>query len=112
MLHTCLLLLAGTTSAILRAGLVELPIEVDEERAAGGVGGREFADAVDDGLGLVSVQNINAANIKSQLSETAEVEVVLHAKCEVESLGGDAEVVVVALRGPLGVGSQSETVAA
>ena len=51
MLHTCLLLLAGTTSAILRAGLVELPIEV---------------------------------------------EVVLHAEREVEALGGDAEVIVVA----------------
>ena len=33
-LHSCLLLLAGTTSAILRASLVELPIEVDEEGAA------------------------------------------------------------------------------
>ena len=62
--------------------------------------------------GLVSVQNINAAHIKGQLSEATEVEVALNAECEVEALGGDAEVVVVALRGPLGVGSQSETEAA
>ena len=33
-LHSCLLLFAGTGAAVLRAGLVELPIEVDEEGAA------------------------------------------------------------------------------
>ena len=39
-----------------------------------------------------------------------EVEVALHTERKVEALGGDAEVVVIALRGPLGVGSQAETV--
>ena len=59
------LLLAGATSAILRTGLVELPGEIDQERATGGVVNRQFADAVDDGVGLVGVEEVNAAHIKS-----------------------------------------------
>ena len=64
-LHSCLLLLAGATSAILLTGLVELPGEIDQESATGGVVNRQFADAVDDGVGLVGVEEVNAAHIKS-----------------------------------------------
>ena len=88
--HSCLLLLSGAGAAVLRAGLVELPDEVEGDGAAGGVVGREFADAVDDGGGLVGVQDVVAAHIEGQLSQTAQVEVALHAECEVKSLGGDA----------------------
>ena len=44
------------------------------------------------------------------MSQASKVEIALQAECEVEALGRDAEVVVVALRGPLGVGSQAEIV--
>ena len=79
-LHSCFLLLAGTTSAILRASLVELPGEIDQERATGGVVNRQFADAIDSGIGFVGVEEVNTTHIEGQLSQTAEVEVALHAE--------------------------------
>ena len=84
--HSCLLLLSGAGAAVLRAGLVELPDEVEGDGAAGGVVGREFADAVDDGGGLVGVQDVVAAEVGGQRAEAAQVEVVLHAEREVETL--------------------------
>lgn len=42
--HSCLLLFTSTRAAVLRAGLVELPVEVDEERATGVA--IDIADAV------------------------------------------------------------------
>ena len=80
--HSCLLLLSGAGAAVLRAGLVE----VEGDGAAGGVVGREFADAVDDGGGLVGVQDVVAAEVGGQRAEAAQVEVVLHAEREVETL--------------------------
>ena len=56
---------------------------------------------------LVGVQDVNAAHVEGQLAQAAEADIVLHAEREVEALGGDVEVVVVALRGPLGVGAAS-----
>lgn len=109
-LHAGLLLLASTATTIFRAGLVELPDEVDEEGAAARIGCRQFTDAVDGGVSLVGVEDVNATHIKRQLSETAEVEVALYANREVETLGCDAEVVVVTLRSPLGIGTQAEAV--
>ena len=108
-LHSCLLLLSGTTSAILRTGLVELPGEIDQEGSTGGVVNRQFANAVEDGIGLVGVEDVNATHIKGQLSETAEVEVALDAEFDIQAVGDDAVVVVVALVGPLGSSVQTET---
>ena len=79
-LHTGLLLLAGTGATILRAGLVELPVEVDEERAAGRVVYCQLAETEDSGIGLVGVEDIDAAHIERQLSQAAEVEIALDAE--------------------------------
>ena len=45
LLHSCFLLVASTRAAILRAGLVELPRQVENEGAAGGGVGGEVAIA-------------------------------------------------------------------
>ena len=64
--HSCFLLLSGSSSAVLRAGLVELPGEVEREGAAGGVVDGEVAIAVDDGIGLVGIEDVDAAQVGSQ----------------------------------------------
>ncbi len=61
-LHTSFLLIAGTGATILRAGLVELPHEVDEESATGGIADGQLADAVDGGVGLVGIALDGAVN--------------------------------------------------
>ena len=104
------MLAAGTGATILRAGLVELPDEIDEECAAGRIVSRQFTDTVDGGTGLVGVEKVSATHIEGQLSQTTEIEVALHAEREVETLLCDAEVVVVALRCPLGISRQPKTV--
>ena len=108
-LHSCFLLFSGSGATILRAGLIELPDEIDEECATGGVADGQLSDAVDGGIGLVGVEDVVATHIERQRAETTEVEVALHAEREVETLGVDAEVVVVALRCPLGIGRQTKT---
>ena len=65
-LHACFLFVAGTGAAILRAGLVELPRQVEDESAAGGIAGGEVAIAEDDGLGFVGVEEVDAAQVGSQ----------------------------------------------
>ena len=65
-LHTCLLLVACTGAAILRAGLVELPRQVEQESAAGRIVDSEVAIAEEDGIGLVGVEEIDAAQVGSQ----------------------------------------------
>jgi len=70
----------------------------------------QFTDAIEGGIGLIGVEDVNAAHIERQLSETAEVEVALDTEFDIEAVGDDAEVVVVALHGPLSIGTQAETV--
>ncbi len=65
-LHSCFLLVACTGAAILRASLVELPREVEHEGAAGRVVDGEFAIAKDDGIGLVGIEGVDAAQVGSE----------------------------------------------
>ena len=65
-LHPRLLLLAGTRAAVFRAGFVELPREVEGEGAAGWVVDCQIAIAVDDGIGLVGIEDVDAAQVGSQ----------------------------------------------
>lgn len=109
-LHACFLLVAGTTSAILRTGLVELPRQVEDERSTGGIVGGEVATAEDDGLGLVGVEEVDAAQVGSQRAEAAERDVFLDAEVANDAGAGDAEVVVLSLRGPLHVSTQTKGV--
>ena len=110
MLHPRLLLLACTGAAIFRAGLVELPGEVEHEGAAGGVAGGDVAIAKEDGIGLVGVEKVDATQVGSQCAEAAQVEVFLHAKAAYDARLGDAEVVVFTLRGPVQIGTQPAVV--
>ena len=41
---------------------------------------RQFADAIDSGIGFVGVEEVNTTHIEGQLSQMAEVEVALHAE--------------------------------
>ena len=65
-LHPRLLLFAGTRAAILRAGLVELPREVEHEGATGWIMDSQITIAKDDGIGLVGVEEVDAAQVGSQ----------------------------------------------
>ena len=65
-LHPRLLLFAGTRAAILRAGLVELPREVEQEGATGWIMDSQIAITEDDGIGLVGVEDVDAAQVGSQ----------------------------------------------
>ena len=65
-LHPRLLLFAGTRAAILRAGLVELPGKVECEGTTSRIVDGEVAIAVDDGIGLVGIEDVDAAQVGSQ----------------------------------------------
>ena len=108
LLHSCFLLVASTRAAILRAGLVELPSEVEDESAAGGIVGGEVAIAEDDGLGLVGIEEVDAAQVGSQRAQTTKRDIFLYAEAAYDAGLRDAEVVVLTLRGPIHVGTQSE----
>ena len=88
--------------------LVELPREVERESAPGGVVYLEVAIAEDDGIGLVGVEEVVAAQIDRECAQTAEAEILLHAEVAQDAGLGDAEVVVVAFGGPLQVGTQTQ----
>ena len=64
-LHPRLLLLAGARAAILRVSLVELPREVKGEGATGWVMDCQIAIAVEDGIGLVGIEDVDAAQVGS-----------------------------------------------
>ena len=68
-LHPRLLLLAGAGAAVLRVGFVELPREVEGEGATGWVVDFQIAIAVDDGIGLVGIEDVDAAQVGSQRAE-------------------------------------------
>ena len=109
-LHACFLFVAGTGAAVLRAGLVELPRQVEYESAAGGIAGGEVAIAEDDGLGLIGVKEVDATQVGSQSAQAAERDVFLNTEIADDTGLRDAEIVVLALCGPLQVGTQSESV--
>ena len=109
-LHSCLLLRASTRAAVLRAGLVELPRQVEDEGTAGGIAGGEVAIAEDDGLGLVGIEEVDAAQVGSQRAQTVERDVLLDAEVADDAGPCDAEVVVLALCSPLQVGTQTKGV--
>ena len=60
----------------------------------------QIAIAVDDSIGLVAVEDVDAAQVGSERAQTAEAEVFLKAKAANEAWLGDVEVVVFTLRGP------------
>ena len=70
----------------------------------------QIAIAVDDGIGLVAVEDVDAAQVGSERAQTAEAEVFLKAKAADEAWLGDVEVVVLSLRGPFHIGTQAEVV--
>ena len=109
-LHTCLLLLAGTRAAILRVGFVELPRQVEREGTTGGVVHLEVAIAVDDGIGLVAVEEVVATQVYRERAKTAEAEILLHAEVAHDAGLGDVEVIVVAFGGKVQVSTQAQVV--
>ncbi len=66
MSHSCLLLVAGTGSALFRAGLVEFPCEIEREGATGGIMDCQVTITENDGIGLVGVEDVDAAQVGSQ----------------------------------------------
>ena len=102
LLHSCFLLGTGTAATILRTGLVELPRQVETEGGTGRIHGCELTDAIDNGIGLVRTEKVVAAQVGCQGSEDAETVVALQTQTGLKAGGDHAEVVVVALRGPLG----------
>ena len=102
--------LAGTGTAILRAGLVELPRDIEDERSAGGIVGGEVAIAEDDGLGLVGIEEVDATQVSSQSAQATERDVFLNTEIADDTGLRDAEIVILALCGPLQVGTQTEGV--
>ena len=107
-LHSRFLLLACPRAAILAAGLVEFPCEIETERAAGRVTDGNLAQAVDYGIGLIRVEDVVATQVGGEGTQGAQVEVALNAKAGVEAVSNDAEVIVVAVRSPLCRGFQAE----
>ena len=66
MSHSCLLLVTGTGAAIFRAGLVEFPCEIEREGATGGIMDCQVTITENDGIGLVGVEDVDAAQVGSQ----------------------------------------------
>ncbi len=64
--HSCLLLLSGSRAAILRVGLVELPGEVEHEGTTSRIVDGKFSIAVDDSIGLVGIEDVDAAQVGCQ----------------------------------------------
>ena len=100
-LHTGFLLLAGTRATILRAGLVELPGKVEHKGATGRIVRGQLPISVDDGIGLVGVEDIAATQVESECTHTLQVEITLQTYVGEKASAGHAEVVVVTLRIPL-----------
>ena len=98
MLHPCFLLFAGTTTAILASGLVELPGEVEREGTTGRIEYCQLTRTIDDGLGLVGIEDVVATQIEGQRAETTQIEVALNAHIDTSLSLQDAEVVDVAFR--------------
>ena len=71
-LHACFLFLSCSLATVFRVGFVELPRQVEDEGAAGGIVGGEVAIAENDGLGLVGVEEVDAAQVGSQRAQAAE----------------------------------------
>ena len=108
MLHSCLLLIAGAGTAVLRASLVELPREVEHEGATGWIVAGELAIAKYDGIGLVGVEEVYAAQVGRQRAETMQVEVLLDTEATNDARFVDAEIIVFTLCGPFQVGTEAE----
>ena len=97
-LHSCFLLLASTRATILRVGLVELPSKVECEGTTGWIIAIYLTDAIDDAAVFVGIEYIVATQVKRQRSETAQVEVALHAQVAPEGVVRETEVGDIALR--------------
>ena len=78
MLHSRLLVLAGSSATVLAAGTVKLPGEVKGEGTACRVGGRELANTEDGCTRLVGVEGVITAQIERQRASTVKVEVLLY----------------------------------
>ena len=64
-----------------------LPRQVEDEGAAGGVAGGEVAIAENDGLGLVGVEEVGAAQVGSQRAHYAEYDACNHFMCHIGGSG-------------------------
>ena len=108
--HPGFLFFTSPRAAIFRACLVELPCHIERESATGRVVHGEVTITEEDGIGLVGIEEINAAQIEGQRTETAQVEIFLQSKNRDDTRVGYTEVIVFSLRGPLQVSTQAEIV--
>ena len=60
----------------------------------------EVTISEENGIGLVGVEEVDAAQVGSQRAETMQVEVLLNADVAYNAWLGDAEIIVFALRSP------------
>ena len=70
----------------------------------------EVAIAEDDGICLVGIEDIDAAKVGSQRTETVQVEVFLDTKAGEETRLSDTEIVELAFRGSFHIDTQAEGV--
>ena len=96
-LHTGFLFLAGTRTAILRAGLVELPYQVEKEGATRRIKHRQLAWTIQGGLGLVAVEYVVATQVEGKQAHAAQVEVALNTHIDMPLSLQEAAVAHIAL---------------
>ena len=96
--HAGFLLLAGTRTAILASGLVELPCQVEKEGATRRIKYCHLARTIQDSLGLVGILYVVATQIEGKRTQTAQVDVVLYTDIETSLRLQQAEVANITLR--------------
>ena len=82
-------------------GLVELPGDIEYKSATGRIVRSQLSIAIDDGIGLVGMEDIAATEVEGECTHTLQVEIALQAYVGEKASAGHAEVVVIALRIPL-----------
>ena len=90
-------------------GLVELPGKVEHKGATGRIVRCQLSIAIDDGIGLVGVEDIAATEVEGECTHTLQVEVALQSDVGEETGLGHSEIVVVSFRIPLGRDIEPET---
>ena len=70
----------------------------------------EVAIAEEDGIGLVAIEEIDAAQVDCQLAEVTQMKIFLKLQAANDTWLGDTEIVVITLCGPFHIGTQTEGV--
>ena len=77
LLHTRFLFLTSTRAAIFGACFVELPGDVEDKGAAGGILHGQFTIAVERGIRRISVEEIASTQVEGQRTHPMQVQVTL-----------------------------------